>query len=591
MISESERAAYERLDFPLVMIDKDETGKFDMALISDGLLENVGVTREEMFSELSDGYRPRIHPDDLEWFAEASGQFMRREKNLDVIFRSRRRAADGRDEYRLVHAVGVWQRMDDGSEAALIIYNDLDNAQSGISRLYAAYGKSNNGLLYEDAITGLPNLNAVRQFADERFDMLRVLGKQPMLLYCDIKSMHTYNVQYGYASGDRLLQLTAEALKVQFPNATLARGTDDHFIVIDEFTGEASVSAKINAISAQVREQADGTSHGVHAGVCCVDPETESVLAFDRAREALNEERDDLSDICHFYSLERDEAYWLRTYIRDTFEHALESGWIKVFYQPIFRTQTRKMSILESLARWNDPVRGLISPGQFIPVLRRYHLLHKLDLYMVEQICREFPVRVEAGLSPIPVTVNVSAQDFDHVDVVEQLNQILSKYGIGHDKIIIEITEQDIAKATEHFKTQLIALRENGYKLWIDDFGSGYSSLNVFSQFGIDCIKFDMELLQHLDDMGGANRRILRAFTNVCRELGVHTLSEGVETEAQLSFLREIDCELAQGFFLRRPAPVEESVFKARHIGPATNFESAEERLRMGEEWLTHQAR
>ena len=590
MISDAERAVYESMPIPLVLIGEKDGG-YAMTLISDGLLKNVGATREQLFGELADDYRPRIHPDDMEWFSGESAEFMRRKKDLDVIFRSRRHIGDGREEYRLVHAVGFWQRMSDGTEQALIIYNDMDNAQSGISRLYSAYGKTQNGLLYNDSVTGLPNLNYVRQFAAERFNTLRVLGKTPMLLYCDLKSLHTYNVQYGFASGDSLLVLAAKALAEQFPNATLARGTDDHFIIIDEFTSEAAIRAQIDAVSAYVREEADGTCNGVHAGVCCVESDMEPVVAFDRAREALNEEHDDLSDICHFYSVEHDEGYWLRTYIRDSFEQALSSNWIKVFYQPIHRTHTNLMTVLESLARWNDPVRGIITPGEFIPVLRRYHLLHRLDLYMVEQICKEFPVRVEAGLPPIPVTVNFSAQDFDHIDVVARLQEILSKYGVSPSQIIIEITEQDIAKATEHFQSQLRALRENGFRLWIDDFGSGYSSLNVFGQYDIDCIKFDMALLQHLDDNGGANRRILRAFTNVCRELGVHTLSEGVETAAQLDFLKEIDCEFAQGYYLHKPKPLEESVFKARHIGPAKNFETEEVRRRLCDEWLTHDAR
>ena len=209
----------------------------------------------------------------------------------------------------------------------------------------------------------------------------------------------------------------------------------------------------------------------------------------------------------------------------------MEKGWIKPFYQCILRTRTEKVTILEALARWIDPSHGMISPGEFIPVLSRYHLLHKLDLFMADQVCREFSVRAEAGLPLIPVTVNFSAQDFDYVNVAEKLNEILERHGVSRNSIIVEITEQDIATGTEHFRNQLKDIRESGYKLWIDDFGSGYSSLNVFSQYDIDRIKFDMELLRHLDDNNGANRRIMRALVSVCREMGVHTLVSASKPE------------------------------------------------------------
>jgi len=152
--------------------------------------------------------------------------------------------------------------------------------------------------------------------------------------------------------------------------------------------------------------------------------------------------------------------------------------------------------------------------------------------------------------------------------------------------IVIEVTEQDLAQGTEHFKEQIKALRAHGYHLWVDDFGSGYSSLSVFSQFEVDRIKFDMELLRHLDDKNGANRAILRALTNVCRELGVRTLAEGVETRAQMDFLKEIDCELAQGYLFFKPKPVEDAIFKLERQGPTDNYELATERRKNCDDWV-----
>jgi EAL domain-containing protein (putative c-di-GMP-specific phosphodiesterase class I) len=176
---------------------------------------------------------------------------------------------------------------------------------------------------------------------------------------------------------------------------------------------------------------------------------------------------------------------------------------------------------------------------------------------MVEQICKEHSRRQELGLASVPVSVNISAQDFDYVDVPEALNQLLQKYNLPRTSIIVEITEQDMAQATDIFAEQLRRIRDYGYRLWLDDFGSGYSSLNVFSQYQVDRIKFDMDLVRHLDDHGGANRIIMKSIVSMCRQMGVHTLAEGIETEEHYQFLISIDCEMVQGFYFFRPEPLE----------------------------------
>jgi EAL domain-containing protein (putative c-di-GMP-specific phosphodiesterase class I) len=176
---------------------------------------------------------------------------------------------------------------------------------------------------------------------------------------------------------------------------------------------------------------------------------------------------------------------------------------------------------------------------------------------MVEQICREYQIRKEAGLPEIPVSVNFSAQDFDYVNVADALNGTLEKYNLPRSSIIVEITEQDLAQATDHFREQLGRIHDSGYLLWLDDFGSGYSSLNVFGQYHVDRIKFDMDLVRHLDENNGANRVIMKHIVRMCQEIGVHTLAEGVETQEQYQFLKEIGCELVQGFYFFKPEPVD----------------------------------
>ena len=586
MISEQERSIYERSRLPLALCSL-VNDRVHAELVSDGMCDGFGLSRAEMHEALRGGMYEYTHPDDAAWLIANTDDFLhRRRTELDVVFRNR---SSPEDDYTMVHAVSRWQPMADGSEYALLVYCDMSATESAISRIFTQFGSARDDLIYIDAATGLRNFTYNRQFSMDHAQRIRAGGAEPMYLIFDVNDMQGYNTKYGYTNGDKFLRVIAEELQRECisPDAAVIRGMDDNFFVLDAFPGREETAEKVRAVNERIRLRAYGVSAGVRAGGCVMGPETRTTTAMDRARTALHELGDDRNSVCGFYDAELDEMYWFRRYIVDSFDTALAEGWIRVFYQPIFRTATEKITALEALARWIDPARGMIPPIDFIPLLSRFHQLYRLDLYMVEQICREFAARREEDLPPLPVSVNLSAQDFDHIDVAASLNEILDRWGVDHGDVILEITEQEIAAGTEHFRTQLSTLREQGYRLWIDDFGSGYSSLNVFSRYDVDQVKFDMDLLRHLDDKGGTNRRILRAITKVCRELGIHTLAEGVETREQLDFLKEIDCELGQGYFISRPKPLEDAAAKRRATGPPQHCETAAERRANSEAWLT----
>ena len=178
--------------------------------------------------------------------------------------------------------------------------------------------------------------------------------------------------------------------------------------------------------------------------------------------------------------------------------------------------------------------------------------------------------------------MNFAAQDFNYRDIPEEIEALYLRYKmekyVSRNCFIVEITERDIATASERFQSQLRRLREMGYQLWLDDFGSGYSSLNVFSRFEIDLIKFDMVLIQDLDSRGGLNRKIIKAMIDIAHGMQIHTLAEGIETPEQRQFLRDVGCELSQGFLYRRPESLNAILFKIANgmIHPST--ETPEER-------------
>lgn len=575
---ENLKAAYESSPLSFVYYQNID-GKAVPILASEGFRRNTGLPRDRLLAWLGKGLYERVHPDDVGFVTKVSDDLMYKRGPYDIVFRCRIG-----ENYETIHGLGKWQTMPDGIELAVISYANLRDTQENMNSVSEQYKLLQKDMYYRDMVTGLPNLNYAKQFSDEKIDSIWEAGRIPAVLYFDIRTMASYNVEYGYSKGDELLRLVAVTIKAEFQKALVTRGEGDHFIIIDSYID--GIEKRILRVNEEIKRTAFGKTPGIQCAIVKMLPGLKAVEGIDRARTTLKEIGDDLNIVYSLYSHQDDDEYWMGRYVIQNFEDAMRNGWIKVFYQPILRTKTERITILEALARWIDPVRGMITPGQFIPVLSRYHLLHKLDLYMVEQICKEFHVRQAAGLPLIPVSVNFSAQDFDYVDVMGELNRTLGKYDIDRKSIIVEITEQDLAQATAHFQEQLMKIHENGYPLWIDDFGTGYSSLNVFGRYHVDRIKFDMELVRHLNDNNGANRVIMKHIVEMCREIGVHTLAEGVETEEQYDYLSSIDCEMVQGFYFYKPEPVDMAIFKIKNAGSIVPIETQQERREMCNRWI-----
>lgn len=240
----------------------------------------------------------------------------------------------------------------------------------------------------------------------------------------------------------------------------------------------------------------------------------------------------------------------LRQYIQTHIDEALEKGWIQLYYQPVVRALSRTLAGYEALARWQDPVRGLISPAAFIPALEEIHAIHKLDLYMVDQICSLYGPRNNLGFPTVPISFNLSRLDFFDCDIHAEISRRVDRASVPHGNLAIEITESVFVQDMSVIAPILDQFRQDGYSLWMDDFGSGYSSLNVLKDYAFDTIKLDMEFLRRFSDRA---KVIVESVIRMAKDLNIQTLAEGVETEAQAEFLRSIGCSLLQGFLFSKP--------------------------------------
>ena len=562
-------------------------------LASDGFCRNTGMSRDHVLDWLQNSLFARMHPDDVGVVSQVSDDFLHKRSPYDIIFRCILSAGSPdikQDPYVYIHGIGKWQTMPDGTELAVITYANLSATEKSTQEKLELYALMRKDRFYTDPLTGLPNLNYLREFGHEKLDSMRAQGNTPHIIYMDIYSMQSYNNQYGLKEGDRLLCLTADTLVKHFPKALVTRASDDHFVVLTRIDDKKELQKRLYAVNADIRSQANGNTSGMRSGVCPVKGQTTLMEALDYAKQALKRIENDMNREVAFFSSELNEQYMQARYILENFENALEQGWIKVYYHGLYRVTSQKVAAFEALARWEDPQRGIILPSDFIPVLLKYHQLYKLDLYMFEQVCREVIVRDENNLPLVPISVNFSRQDFLHADVVGEMNRLYEKYDLARyvDKscFIVEITEQDLTLGEQSVIEQLALIRSNGYRLWLDDFGSGYSAINVFSHFEFDLIKYDMELLKHLDEHDGMNRLILEELVSLARKLGIHTLIEGLETDEHLAFVKDIGCELVQGFYYHKPESLETiltDIHNGRQVKPC---ETPEERDAFNQKWF-----
>lgn len=233
-------------------------------------------------------------------------------------------------------------------------------------------------------------------------------------------------------------------------------------------------------------------------------------------------------------------------------DQALREEWIQVYYQPVVWGMSCTLCGAEALARWIDPERGMIYPSDFIPELEESGKIFDLDLYVAEEVCKVHQQLAAAGIDPVPVSFNLSRVDFQHPDLFERIEALMERYEVPRDKLNLEITESAFVKDMDLLGNTLALFRQNGYQIWMDDFGSGFSSLGVLKDYSFDEIKIDMSFLSSASEKA---RVIIEYTVRMAKAIGVQTLAEGVETEEQYQFLRSIGCEKVQGYLFGKPMP------------------------------------
>ena len=430
-----------------------------------------------------------------------------------------------------------------------------------------------NHQLLTDKLTGLPNMRHFFKLANAQKERLLSEGKQPAMVYLDIIGMKHYNRQYGFEAGDQLIRGFAKALSSHFGEEHVCRFSGDHFAVVAE---EDHLEKSLRDFFQKCQSVNDARPLLVRAGIYPNRLEEVDVSsACDRAKFACDHNNNIfISSFSWFDERMLKEAEIYR-HIYGNLDRALAEGWIKVYYQPIIRAADGKVCDEEALSRWIDPVKGFLSPAVFIPALEEAKLIYKLDLYVVDQVLKKMKQQAEAGFYVVPQSVNLSRSDFDSCDIVEEIRKRVDGAGIDRGMITIEITESVIGSDFDFMKEQVARFQKLGFPVWMDDFGSGYSSLDVLQQIHFDLIKFDMRFMERFNE-GDESRIILTELMKMAIGLGMETVCEGVETQQQVDFLREIGCTRIQGFYYGKPIPFED-ILSLFEKGTTLEFENPAE--------------
>lgn len=550
--TEQQRKDYEQLPTGMA-IYQTIAGKPKTLLVTDELCRLLHVDRDFLVASLDKSMFGFVHPDDIGRMAYFGKNFAAHtDEKYDVFFRWK---TPKMEDYHIFHS---WANhvLVDGVSLGFFFYSDAEESGKNNQILDIHYQKYANDQMYQDRLTNLPNRRFLEIFGMEEVAKLRLAKKQPVCITLNIAGMSVYNNLYGLKKGDQLLRELSELLVSEIKRGYVYYNMDDHFLIITVAEG---IDEKIKEIHEKFVNLAQNEAVDLQFGLYQILDDDQNIMTIaHRANQAMKEIGHDRRVYVKKYDPEVEEENLEESYFLNNFSRAMDEGWLTAYFQPICSAKDGKTASYEALARWQDPEKGLVSPAAFIPVIEKHHLTYYLDMYMLREVVAKLQQWKKRGLDLKPVSVNLAHEDFEMPNLVEKINNLVTGAGLSRSLIKIEITEWDLSNNTSRLKEQIDQLRSYGFEVWMDDFGSGYSSLNALNDYNFDLVKIDMVFVRHLDD-GPLNRLLIPEIAKVAHKLGLKVLAEGVETEEQRDFLRDAGCDLLQGFLFSKPVEFDEN--------------------------------
>ena len=401
-----------------------------------------------------------------------------------------------------------------------------------------------------DPGTGLPNRSGLLSFLDRA---LADEGAQLVLLYADLDRFKPINDAYGHPVGDLVLAAVAKRLQASVRGQDLvARFGGDEFLIAAKDLAEHDIGdlcqRLLREVSAPIHFGGGEVSVGLSIGIATAPTDaTGAHELIRRADLALYQAKSEGGGVYRFFAQEMNERILEKRSLESDMRLGLARNEFVLQYQPRCDTQTLKIESVEALVRWQHPQRGLMSPGQFIALAEETGLIIPLGEWVLRTACETIKPLGEIGVS-----VNVSPVQFRTGDLAAMVQRVLAETGFPPERLELELTEGVLLEDTARAQSTLMALKSLGLRLSMDDFGTGYSSLGYLHNFPFDGLKIDQRFVAELEAANGG-KAIVQAIVSLGKALGMRVTAEGVETAAQLKFLRQEACEEVQGFYTSRP--------------------------------------
>lgn len=419
--------------------------------------------------------------------------------------------------------------------------------------------KSSEALKYRaeyDTLTGIRN--SQRFFVDVEYMFEKNPTQKYAIVVFDVDRFKMINDLFDLKTGDEVLIHIAEVLRETMPpDSCYCRMHSDVFGLCLPFQKKGHIIRSIEKIRKGIYNRGFAFDVNTSYGICIPeDRNTPINLLCDRAGLARKTVKGNVMQFCAFYDEQyRDEMLKVRE-IEHDMDAALKSNQFVMYLQPKYDLKDNKIIGAEVLARWQHPIKGLIQPGDFVPLFERNGFILKLDEFMWEEACKALRSWIDAGKTPVPLSVNISRYHIYHNDLEGILTKLLKKYRLSPELLILEITETLFFDKVEDLYRILYRLQELGFHLEVDDFGSGYSSLNMLRNIPVDTIKIDKDFLD--DTLTSDKGKIVVCHTiAMAKELKLGVIAEGVETMEHVEFLKKSNCDIAQGYYFAKPMSLE----------------------------------
>lgn len=428
-------------------------------------------------------------------------------------------------------------------------------------------GKKITNLAYKDEITGRANWQKFVITSNSRLRNKSWWMSNHAALDININRFAIYNDYYGNRAGNSLLQYIAETLELMCSAKEIsARRSADNFVVLWTYSDKQQLEERINDLFRLMKDGPNSENVSLTVGVYLLDENDKDIVhAMDMANMAEQSVNDAKINTIVYFDENLRAAMTQEHELEKLMQTALENDEFKLYLQPKHKVQGGALGGAEALVRWISPEKGFISPGTFIPLFEKNGFVGKVDNYILEQLCRFQQKRLQRGLKTVPISVNVSRVQLSDPHLAQEICGIVDKYGVPHQYIDLELTESACFDDMDVLVNTIVTLRSMGFPVSMDDFGSGYSSLNLLKELPFDTLKIDGEFFRHVTDLNRANL-VVQNIIDLAKALKMTVVAEGIESEEQVAFLRTTECDLIQGYYYSKPISAKDfEDYMARH--------------------------